>query len=97
MKNLFKPEDFDKDGDGLVGTEVASRLANEKLNSLMESWPVVYNEERATAWTCFSSPEDTHQARLAFIEPITREYIYIDSGVDFNGERLYRKVENEQS
>lgn len=98
MKNLFKPEDFREAAfgnfhtafgiDGLLTKENAAKLANEKLQTLIESWPVIMTTK------CFtdSNPEDlswhpenipdesshyiqfcTHKARLAFIEPIVKK------------------------
>lgn len=85
--NLFKPEDFTNDDFDFAQTEIASDYANEKLNALIEAWPVVTTQKAppknpdgsgitiiGQQWTeLIDSPYQTHQARLAFIEPIKRE------------------------
>ncbi len=89
-KDFFKPEDFifGEDGSPFEGIaklfglkEKASDFANEKLNKLIESWPVVYgitedaNIPRLASleWEFMKRPKDTHKALLAFIEEIKKE------------------------
>jgi hypothetical protein len=73
VKYFFKPSDFDKDDDGLIDTTLASRLANEKLNKLIESMPVVYGNANNKEWIQCQFKDDTHKARLAFVEEIVKE------------------------
>lgn len=73
ITNIFKPEDFPN----LLGLrEQAAEDANEKLNKLIESWPVVYG--KGSQWDQTDGKPDsyvdcTHHARLAFIEEIKKE------------------------
>lgn len=76
--NIFTPEDFDlhmladPDGSDDINKEAAEQ-ANEKLNKLIESWPVVYfghNTYAVDQWSAVRLPKDIKQARLAFIEVI---------------------------
>lgn len=65
MKNLFKDCKTVSD-------------CEEKLNALIDSWPVVYTHsafEKPGYWGPIeqSQYDDTHKARLAFIEPIVKE------------------------
>lgn len=72
MKNIFTPEDFLVD-DVTEATwhYKASQIANEKLNKLIESWPVVYGDiEFKCEWSKLRLNNNTHMARLAFIEEI---------------------------
>lgn len=84
MKNIFKPEDFSY----LTGyqkdkAEKAAKLANEKLNKFIESWPIVYGKYNCmpqggvSDWiyrtTNRQYDKHTHTARLAFIEEIKKE------------------------
>ena len=78
MIYLFKPEDF-KDTcssitDGYIRVRIAVEQANEKLNKLIESWPVVYGAGDYY-WGEKEDDEgrDTHKARLAFIKEIKKE------------------------
>jgi hypothetical protein len=89
MKNFFKPEDFLTKGifTRYIGTPAnkcifitdAANLANEKLNALIESWPVVTGKMTmggAIVGIPFGEVlgvEDTHKARLAFIEELPKE------------------------
>lgn len=81
MKNFFKPEDFN---DVLIThhrpiPKHAAEIANEKLNNLIESWPVVYghgwNFESPTPSRYWQWRKDghTHTARLAFITELPKE------------------------
>lgn len=86
MKNFFKPEDFKNLPEY---AEHLANTANQKLNALIESWPVVYGSEQMCVsneitpikekqWRlnqCVTGfvPENTHKARLAFIEEIVKE------------------------
>ena len=75
---FFKPEDFENlsvTKDNLV-PEIAAEIANDKLEKLIESWPVVYgrtNLENEILYGTVKAGYDTHKARLAFIEPLLRE------------------------
>jgi hypothetical protein len=81
MNDFFKPSDFiGQVSSGYV--HIAAKIANDKLNKLIESWPVVILEKSNkhashNKWVqddggfrkeCF-----THTARLAFIEEIKKE------------------------
>lgn len=72
MKNFFKPEDFVNCG--RIYQDCAD-VANEKLDALIESWPVVYGQLPISDfnWTGPKQYHDTHKARLAFIEEIVKE------------------------
>jgi hypothetical protein len=90
-KGFFKPEDFfsrtliqeyigSHVTGKLVNCEDAAIFANEKLNALIESWPVVYAymgpARRPGGMWIIDGQQDadsTHKARLAFIEPIVKE------------------------
>lgn len=92
MKDLFTTEDFIEANtyfkyvNKTITLEVAAKLANLKLNKIIDSWPTV------TAWKGSSNadgsgirplkidwcemqdiPNQTHKARLAFIEEIVKE------------------------
>lgn len=74
MKDFFKPEDFkDCEDNGLSCVR-----ANEKLNKLIESMPVVYQLEPKTNYGWYQEKDHyknkyKYQARLAFIEEIKKE------------------------
>lgn len=79
---IFKPEDFDPkteladDGQELCSYQWASRKANEKLKKLIQSWPVVRGYKSASDGLMYWHEHlmnDTHIARLAFIEEIKKE------------------------
>lgn len=74
MKPFFTPDDFRyklfKGIDTCV-SEQACEIANQKLNTLIKSWPVVYKFNQS--WLSLKGTDGTHQARLAFIEEIKRE------------------------
>ncbi len=75
-KEFFKPEDFEKSGgfEAFADREIAADFANEKLQELIESWPVVYSKhETGSPYYTTKYPNDTHKALLAFIEPIVKE------------------------
>lgn len=88
MKDFFKPEDFSFSYGDAVSPRGVAAYANEKLNKLIESWPVVYNQDadtpiRTILWSIANLNEpsitlrggktSTQKARLAFIEPINKE------------------------
>lgn len=75
MKDFFKPEDFSGTG-GVIPeiAEIMSGIANEKLNALIKSWPVVYiDPSDKIVISDLQGPKDTHKARLSFIEEIVKE------------------------
>lgn len=72
---FFKPDDFSKGhpGDWTPYTfEQMAKAANEKLNELIESWPVVYSANNSGLYSLIQDKNVTytHKARLAFIEEI---------------------------
>lgn len=76
MKDFFKPEDFE-DYDSYLRYNLC-RDVNEKLNKLIESWPVVQGRFDSKLGVCsplgqIECDSDTHTARLAFIEEIKKE------------------------
>lgn len=79
MKNYFKTEDFLTDGNFFTAGD-AALIANEKLNILIKSWPIVYGTETKYSglgcgpinYNHFITSLTTHKARLAFIEPIIK-------------------------
>lgn len=77
MKDLFKLEEFAQ----VAGTdihEVHCKYVNEKLNKLIESWPVVFNTTNnagITSWIHYKPIGYHSQARLAFIEKIKKECV----------------------
>lgn len=85
MKNFFKPEDFVYGMDRAVDqrAEISCNYANHKLNTLIESSPIVFGTLDADGNFWFPDPKagcrsgtstrDTHKARLFGIEPILRE------------------------
>jgi len=78
MKHIFVPEDFFE-----VDLEIAypearkwiAKTANEKLNKLIESWPVVYGSNDKSPTVLFVDKPSivTHTARLAFVEEIPKK------------------------
>jgi len=74
MKDFFKAKDFAQ-GIGENIQQINADYANEKLNKLIESWPVVYgsNKRPLDGWNEKSYESTTHKARLAFIEEIKKE------------------------
>lgn len=92
--NLFEPRDFNLCCNKEQAEDVCN-TANRILADLIDSWPFVYG--LSTAFTKEKGYDDTHQARLAFIEPIEKEDpetvdTYIDAGVTLNGENLYKRI-----
>ena len=77
MKPFFKPEDFLHEGDVHLSERVShmvARLANAKLQKLIEASPVVYgHKEDSETWTTLSWVTDNCSARLIYIEPIVKE------------------------
>lgn len=74
MKEIFKPEDFKGlDGFSLSDCEDVAKACNDKINQLIESWPVVYGNLRSGFETIGRPSWATQQARLAFIEEIPNE------------------------
>ncbi len=69
---FFKPDYFEDLKQYSEYIMAAADIANEKLNALIESWPVVYTKfYNQHEWSNrLPSKHDTHKARLAFIEPI---------------------------
>jgi len=82
-KQILSPEDFDSmiSYPGQMDAKaVVAHIANTKLEKLMESWPVIMSSNENAWWyradeTVKFSAYPTHQARLAFIEPIKRECV----------------------
>lgn len=84
-KDFFKPLDFIYDDDLKFTANTAANLANEKLNKLIESWPVVYGNnfisndgsafDIGSVWNITKLNDKTHTARLAFIEEIKKECV----------------------
>lgn len=77
MNNFFKPEDFQSQTVWAPHSKSLATIANEKLNALFESWPVVYVRPGPkmgfVASSLYLNERDTHKARLAFIEEIVKE------------------------
>lgn len=81
MKDFFKPKDFlDTKGCQSYPVETIASIANEKLNALIESWPVVYGydlaAENPTSRNIFFGKKEfdsSHKARLAFIEELPKK------------------------
>ncbi len=82
-KPIFTHEDFEEYTESGNSAEHAAYFANEKIQKLIESWPVVYSQWKLgnetdggvtllnPQWHFLEGkPCDTHQARLAFIEEI---------------------------
>lgn len=104
MKNIFKLEDFPSLS---YHAQIAAVVeANEKLNKLIESWPVVYGTYNCMPQGMISDwiyrttnrqyDEHTHTARLAFIEEIKKEpveeYYYVITEFTANNEPMYKRV-----
>lgn len=78
MKDFFKPEDFETQTVWAPHSKSLASIANEKLNKLIESWPVVYGFASKAGWykpDTESNQYATHKARLAFIEKIEKECV----------------------
>jgi hypothetical protein len=84
MREIFKPEDFPWGMESRVDLRSirASVTANEKLNALIESWPVVIEDTLDVhpshrKWAVddggYNLKYYSRKAYLAFIEPIKRE------------------------
>lgn len=72
MKPIFSAEDFD--GKYLPDNNAIAKVANFHIQKLIESWKVVYGFDGfEDGWEEHKFPEATHQARLAFIEPIQKK------------------------
>ena len=79
--NIFTDKDFAKNdpevisADKYLHNEYAAIIANEKLNKLIESWPLVYSNEGILTeyWGPTKHTFNTHKARLAFIEETKKE------------------------
>lgn len=78
-KPIFTAKDFTLGSNEVyLSDETAAKIANEKIQKLIESWPVVYANYRGPTEThswndnrnTIYSKEATHTARLAFIEEI---------------------------
>lgn len=102
---LFKPEDFD-------GAECYSNSANKKLQEYIESCPVAYFKylggKPFNLGPELNENDDTHTARLAFIEELPKdkpkvsdkyEYEYLrrlhqlfDNAENKTSEELFRKT-----
>ena len=80
MKDLFKPEDF---LDTMVTLDYipkcAAKIANKKLNKLIETWPEVYFNKDLTfvdknpLSTKYEPGLHDSKARFAFLEEIVKE------------------------
>ncbi len=91
MKDFFKAKDFAINDpeiisvDKFINNEKAAKIANEKLNALIESWPVVYNyNEGLSSWwnpkeMVTTADNPVRKARLAFIEEIIKQPCKHDS------------------
>lgn len=78
MKPIFVPEDFIADDAMFIASEYAADLANEKINKLIESWPVVYRDRfmkpfPSHNWCETKTLHSVQKASLAFIEEIPKE------------------------
>lgn len=86
MKPFFTAEDFKKQLNGQAlelesAWQTLADITNEKLNKLIESWPVVYlNEIRDGETINYTNNRSTifghyctHKARLALIEELPKE------------------------
>lgn len=79
MKKLtFTPEDFNGKPDYPLPQDMKTYIANqanEKLNKLIKSWPVVYAEKKEgfQPWHNVEFVGATHKARLVFIEELPKE------------------------
>lgn len=77
-KVFFKPEMFGDYFMSNITIQDAVNVANRELQMLIESWPVVYTHSKAEKpgyWGPIEQGQfdDTHKARLAFIEEIKKE------------------------
>lgn len=73
MKDFFKPQDFP---DLLGLREQAAENANEKLNALIESCPVVYGNMLANTdmrWLDERNSFHTHTARILDIQKLPKQ------------------------
>lgn len=95
-KDFFKPDDFQLatiqiggTSDMYLYTEDAALVANEKLNKLIESFPVVYGafdgEKVTQTFGQIKSVSNTHIAKLAFIEEIKKECVKHDPNYVYTG------------
>lgn len=82
MVEIFKPEDFEEQFGSVeqarANRELSAKIANAKLNKLIESWPVVYGFADKHGWfkpDTEANENATHKARLAFIEEIKKECV----------------------
>ncbi len=80
MKNLFKPSDFAHWSTSVfdyTDAEEMANMANEKLQTLIDSWPVIYgakdSNNRLSIWhTDKNLWNASATARLAFNEEIVK-------------------------
>jgi hypothetical protein len=79
VKDYFTKHDFEITATMAIPYvfEVCAHIANEKLNKLIESSPVVYCDNEYTSWSQLKSPtfSDKKKARLMFIEEIVKECV----------------------
>lgn len=78
FRKLFNSEEFFNEN-GYIHTSPYQMVEyiNEKLNALIELWPVVYgsldHDPAEYGWSTNNIKSDTHKARLAFIEEIVKK------------------------
>lgn len=108
MKDFFKPDDFYSQGiiQRYLGAPVggktifcseAAQVANEKLNALIESWPVVYGNKYisndgasldiGSVWNITKLADKKYLARLAFMEELPKEPCKHEPQLRFDGTR----------
>jgi hypothetical protein len=80
MKEFFTPEDFnghDGTDNDVFWNRMAASAANEKLNKLIDSCPVVYGQGeqagKSSLWNMNKQQNSTHSARIVFIEELPKE------------------------
>jgi hypothetical protein len=69
-KDLFKPSHFTAWASCQLDAIEISDMANDMLNALMESWPVVYWSHKESLIYRENIRDATHKSKLAFTEII---------------------------
>jgi hypothetical protein len=72
-KDFFKSEYFEHFGLSDWQKQFVAIEANQRLNQLIDSWPVVYADNVHLPWHNVSFQGATRQARLAFIRELPKE------------------------
>ena len=90
MKDFFKPKMFNGIEKRFRPENYAADVANQELQKMIESWPVVYGSkfisndgsafDIGSVWNITKISDKTHSARLMVIEEIKKECVKHEPG-----------------